>query len=588
MPTPSVESARADRYAPLVVAFAVSIVTLPLALTFTRLPAIGDIGDAYTTLAIDHCVVDAFRRFGELPAWNPFFGGGIPWAGHPLNPGISPAAWIHIAFGEVGGVKVVTWLALVLGGCGTYASGRRWFGLEPAAALLSAAVYVFALWTPCHLIEGNYSELGLLLLPTVLAGQAALLDRRPIALLLPLVYVAVIAESRYGFLVFAPTGVLVPLLSPRRTRSGSAALLCWALPFAFGLLLAAPKLLPLLDLAARDLVDQKTGAASFFYPSGSIFLQSLVGAHPMIERHTIGVGWGAAILALLGLFLRPRAALVLVLVTAGVAAITIDSTLSVRSWLSAVPVLSTMRDVAKYWNATILLAVALLAGLGFDALTRRSREWPRPARLAALVGLAALVLGPPLAGSVERNAAVFAWADREVEKEPFRHAAAVEAIGVRTRVRAPQYAPWQYWNTRRGIGTITWYGLIVLPEAAVPTLLLEPDGRLRTDPDAPPLFRPIGDCTLESGVMTYETITLGITAGCRKLVVNQNFDPGWTSSRGTVVDEGGLLAVALHGDESGAIELRFVDRRHRLGLVIAAVAAVLWTAAIAVRSRRAT
>src|ERR1044071_6138408 len=81
--------------------------------------------DAYQHLSFAYTYYDAVRNHGELPLWNPYFGGGIPWAGYIYNPGISPWGLIFGLFGDIAGMKVTLLLSLVLGGLALYGVARK-------------------------------------------------------------------------------------------------------------------------------------------------------------------------------------------------------------------------------------------------------------------------------------------------------------------------------------------------------------------------------------------------------------------------------------------------------------------------------
>lgn len=83
-------------------------------------PIMGDIGDAYQHLSFAYVIHDAFERFGEIVLWNPYFGGGIPWTGFPLNSGATPITLAYIWFGELFGVKILMISCLFIGALGIY------------------------------------------------------------------------------------------------------------------------------------------------------------------------------------------------------------------------------------------------------------------------------------------------------------------------------------------------------------------------------------------------------------------------------------------------------------------------------------
>ena len=97
----------------------VLLLTLPFWINPRNLPGTED-PDALEMLAFARVFVDAIWNHHQFPLWNPYFGGGIPWAGMVWNPGLTPLSLILVSFGEVVGFKV--WFAFVLffGAMGMY------------------------------------------------------------------------------------------------------------------------------------------------------------------------------------------------------------------------------------------------------------------------------------------------------------------------------------------------------------------------------------------------------------------------------------------------------------------------------------
>src|SRR3989337_4078313 len=89
------------------------LISFVLMLTFVfwlhplNLPSTFD-PDALQSTAMGYLFAKAVHTFKEFPIWNPYFGGGIPWAGMVWNPGISPMSLILVLFGSVIGIKL--WL----------------------------------------------------------------------------------------------------------------------------------------------------------------------------------------------------------------------------------------------------------------------------------------------------------------------------------------------------------------------------------------------------------------------------------------------------------------------------------------------
>ena len=125
-----------QRLAPIIVLFAyVGVLVFPFWRDLDRLPSKRN-HDAFQHLSFEYATYDSVRHHGEYPLWNPYFGGGIPWAGYIYNPGLTPISLIYITFGEVVGVKLLILCTLLLGSYGMYAVGKDWLNLNRTSAYM--------------------------------------------------------------------------------------------------------------------------------------------------------------------------------------------------------------------------------------------------------------------------------------------------------------------------------------------------------------------------------------------------------------------------------------------------------------------
>src|SRR5262249_48618748 len=145
------------------------------------------------------------------------------------------------------------------GSYGMYGTARGWLGLQPQSALAGSLFYA----TSPHMASGvlrsgDYDMMGYFILPFFALCMLRLLQRRWLGLLLPLCYATTLADNaKWWTLIIGATTLLVSL--GYRTQSGrsfKAVIGLWALTLGVGVALAAPKLLPLVDLMRADLVDQ--------------------------------------------------------------------------------------------------------------------------------------------------------------------------------------------------------------------------------------------------------------------------------------------------------------------------------------------
>src|SRR5206468_2819531 len=81
-------------------------------------------------------------RGGELPLWNPHFGGGQPLAANPMYEAFYPPQWLSALPDVVTAVHVEIVLHLLLAALGMYAFLRS-LPLRPPAAFFGALTFAF-------------------------------------------------------------------------------------------------------------------------------------------------------------------------------------------------------------------------------------------------------------------------------------------------------------------------------------------------------------------------------------------------------------------------------------------------------------
>ncbi len=145
---------------------------LALALVWTSL---GDAArdnefrDAQVLLTYERAAVDTVRRFGELPLWNPYYCGGLDAVGAPQSRFTSPTLLLSLVFGAERAEVVIVFLFAMLGMEGMY----RWLRLrilEPAAAAMVAPVFAFSGHFAVAFFRGWTNFFGFELVPWILLG----------------------------------------------------------------------------------------------------------------------------------------------------------------------------------------------------------------------------------------------------------------------------------------------------------------------------------------------------------------------------------------------------------------------------------
>lgn len=261
-----------------------------------------------------------------------------------------------------------------------------------------------------------------------------------------------------------------------------------------------------------------------------------------------------------------------------------------------VPWLDRMSQPVKYFNFFVLVSAVILAGLAVQAVLARL---PRGRYRAIGATVATLLLVVPMAQNAPMLAELFALARPAPPAEDEFHQ--VEMIGdpawldlpdpLRSRRiseallrdhRRPEIAQ-EYHNVQRGVGTIDWYGTVTAGEHAIPSVYIDYRGEALPNPRyRGEAWTGAGDATVRSLVVRANTIDLEVElTRPDRVIVNQNFLPGFRVDHGRLTQVDGLLAVQLGPGEH---EVRFTYAPPGLiaGLWMSAGAFGLWLLGLAV------
>jgi hypothetical protein len=545
----------------VLLAFFVLFLTLPFWINLRNLPSTTD-PDALEMLAFARIFVDSIWNHYRFPMWNPFFGGGIPWAGVVWNPSLTPLSLILVSFGEVVGFKV--WFALVLfcGTMGMYRICTDILRTSRVAALLSGMLFSGSLWAAGRLQDGNYCEFGLLLLPLCIHAFHQFLNKHWVGCVLPVLYLAVLGMTRYEAFLVALFVLVFGLFFQRQMQASySTIVLGWLGTFLVFVLLALPKLLPLIDVLAANMVELRLTA-----PSGirqSRFLQSVIYSPEVFEliprfisdyvqllavtmspRHLIGLKITGSALVLAAGILNPRgsARLWILLTLAFLLTCGPFAPLPIWRLLFLFPVLNTMNDYPRYWNVFALFILCGLAALGFDAITqllRRALNGPgnQIVRKIILGGIFAAAILHPSVHSFWINSQEFQVLPKEIITRQFHQVASERWFGVPPRRERTPYPgiddTVMYSNLQKNVGTITWYGAVAFREDAVPKFIIQENGTNKTNPSyrGEVYCATVGstECDIEQLSIGYNRLAVNTGKNFSEpssIVLNFNYDAG--------------------------------------------------------------
>jgi len=530
------------------------------------------IGHSHDWSYFTHHALSAYltvTRHGQLPAWDPYYCGGIPVLGNLQNNVWGPSFLFALAFGLLPGLKIAYLAFFVAGMEGTYRLGRH-LGLGGAGAIAAGLCYAFTGRFTQALFDGHPPFLAFQLVPWAIlalergldsfgwtvAGGAILaivfLEGGAVPLPLTSIFLVLWAMCRTAQ-VLASEPREVPWHRPLATLAAMAAV-------AAGM--AAFRLVPVVDTLLNN---PRVWELQDWYTPGQI-------ANMLFENHGRGGYWGdgsafsghmAPMLFAVAVVARDRRALLLLAI--GLLAFDVSTGssdfLGLFPLLRKLPVLENIRNPFRF-TQFVALAIALGGGTGISLIERAilalrnrldgKRDWHRAA--SVLIVAAAVVVPAAASWLAVRDIAlytrsrldgVFTKSPAMTMDQPFR-----QSVGNR-------------WDSHvwpaAGIGTLSCF--------EEQRFFVSP--RLRGDlPGEEYLADPWAGTARRVGWSPHR---IEIEVDLKRptaLVVNQNGHRGWHASTGTVTEIDGLLAVRI--DEPGRrdVVLSFRDPLVGIGIAI--------------------
>lgn len=514
-----------------------------------------------------------WAEHGVLPLWNPYVNGGLPSFAHPSDGSLSPLFVLCILFGALRGMQITAVLLAAVGAAGTYGLARVGLRLDRWAAAFAGSAFAVSGWVASRVAVGFYESLLLAAVPAVLALSIAAARAGPqVGAGLLVVAAMLLATAGVQMQLCLPfAGLAMALFVVARPREGEDV----GVGRELGILavvggasagLAAPKFLPMIQwIVSRGgravTLDEPVAPFEALWTAVTHLPRTLPpmgsyapGGWPLEPEYAFG-GVAVVVLGAAAAALRdPRGR-----VLGGLLLVTL-----LLSWQPAtgfqfslfplirwLPLFDAMRDTSRYVTFFAVLWVCLAGGVGLAALRDAGRAAEAAGKSAGttalLVGMALLLL--PQAW---RSASLLADAfvpdavglDPYLGAEPdgFHQIAldGVPAAGTREVALMALTAP------RRGVGVLLHEEDFADADQSpvVPRYRVAEDGTRSEEPRYRGEAWPVRDAGGLVFLGPPGPDTLRVGSGLAPLVVvNQRFDPGWSSPTAEVVDHDGLLAV---------------------------------------------
>ena len=527
----------------------------------------------------------AVFEYHTFPMRSFWVGGGYPTLGNPEDPTLNPLTLITIVFGSIMGLKIITFLSLLIGGISTYLLTRYILGYTRWGSLFCGLVIGLSLFIPIRVYDGNTNEVYGAFIPLclLLIGLACR-GRKAALLTLPFIFYIMLSDGKLiALMAFLYIGILCFLdvipswnifgtkdlntISVRPLRFFLCAL---AVTFLIGMV----RILP-----ALELIETQGGLRTPFlwYMSNSYLPQHIVTPVQLWQKligykslHILTIGMIPVLIALVSLVIFPRKTLPWGIAFFLFAWLTLAHNVPVDllKMLSNLPIFNVITNPLKYFSFQIVFSLVIVAGQFFWLLPKMRRKWLEHLSAIALIFLSVWFLCPKVHEIHENTYTYDIPAEFLVKQSEFYNIQSTDRAPL-ARLRTEPLHSIAYTNTVRGIGTIDWMVVMKLDEKAVPRYFVDEDGTFIPNPKyngeayftdiqnkVTPVFRPntiIAQVNLKTPDM---------------LIINQNYHRDWYTDRGRILDKAGL--IALHLDETGTykVTLRYISRSFFAGLMV--------------------
>jgi hypothetical protein len=538
----------------------ITIVALALGLVFSARLARGSpigIGEDWDYTLLSHALpARALAVYGELPLWTPYVCGGMPYLGNPQARIGTPWFLFHVLFGPDVGIRLELVVHVALAFAGAYFLART-IGLSRFASVVSALVFPTCSLHYAHFAVGHAATaLPLSYLPWPLALAFFAVERRSY---LPAVISGAIIAVMFGeggayatMYSILTLGIVLPVVAWKRRDGRPLAVLaviaCSVL--AFG----AWKFLPVYELMRIN--PRHTTRPDGFFPP--LMLKALFSRHQELGQVNTYQRWGwheysayvspaFALLALLGATLERKRTWLFTACAALFGAFAVGYLFSIwepnprplespYTLLHRIPPFNSLRVPARFMSLVVLF-VGVLTGFGVEVLRRRGG---RATRVVALLA-AASVIDQWFVGT-GNLARAFVQTDVATLPPPRRPDGPIaQHVDLTPPLRLGDDGNA---STRMSVVVAQGLGVLNCYEPIRP----QRSARGRDEPGYRGEHYLLGLGEAELARWSPGTLTFDVSVpAATTLVVNQNFDSHFnlTQGNGTLVSEGGLLAVRL-------------------------------------------
>lgn len=563
--------------------------------------------DWLATYAFHYLSKSTILKYWQLPLWSPYLGGGIPIIGHSYEGFFNPFFLFVLLFGEVAGLKIIVLLIYIFAVWGMYYLVRFSLGFKPIAAAFSALVFTLSSYLPHFLNDGNYSHCFVYLLPWSVAFflQALKEEKKAKYICFSAATLALITFQA-GFLFIVSLGIIAVIVlavylqsffKKVGTLTRFSAIKLFFMVIFLSLCFSAVKLIPMVNFIEskvlavhapfendyRAIIDKEMVDAPPL--NWERFYRSLLVKRSIAAFPTFYIGIIPALFALLAcIFVFSRSfkwltvfIIFLFLSMGPLAPVDIFKLFwSMHSYMHFI------YKQNKYFSIGIIFPLAVLSGIFLSYCLERKIE-NKKKKIFILFLAAASLFGifDMFSSNIYFHQGIFTEPSPQLIKQRVFF-----QIYITDRPTRRPICRNQYFYVLQNVGLINWHSNIILRESAAPKLFTQGSNLSDFAGMQPnPSYR--GEFYLLSGKgklkpLLFSPNKIVLEAEPEKadtVIVNQNFNRGWRSSGGRIVNRQGLIAVEIAKAGKQIIILRYIPFDFWCGFAvtfITAVYAVFW------------
>lgn len=555
---------------------------------------------------------EAFRKavleYHTFPLRSFWFGGGYPTLGDPEDPSLNPLTLLTLIFGTVTGLKIISFLTMLIGGLSTYALARYILGYTQWGALFSGLIFSLSLLLPFAIHDGDYNDIYPAFLPLclLLIGLACQ-GRKAALLILSFVFYTMLSDGKQmALMVIFYIGILcivdvmltcdifvkssslfncsgssnrsiekqMPL--PTKIKPIKIFVLALIVTFFTGMLRFLP---------AFDLIGSKGGLGHVnllfhtnVYPDGfdtytlKLLMVEIIGSQNVLGRTT--VGWLPVVLSLIAIlkFRKQSIPWFFNFLLFGWLILAYNAPIDLFKLLRNLPIFSSIYQPWKYFNFPLVFTLAIIAGQAFWLLKKM-----RSKKLESLLAVVLIILGTWSLYFgvifVQNNTYKFVLPTELLVKENDFYSIQGKDL---VRNRKKPLNSITYINLIRNVGTIDWHTGMPIDENAVPKYFVDAEGQYF------PNFKYRGEAyfvdSKNLAKATFRPNSIIVQVNVLKpdtLIVNQNYHRDWHTDHGKIFEKDGLISLRLNKAGSYKVTMRYISRSFFIGLVVSLISLII-------------